>query len=354
MYQIEKPDSAAGQVSLQIQHQPFLRNNEYFHDLLTGYTLFGSHTNLQIGYQPNAHFKIQGGVYLRKDYGNEGLYRVVPLMTAKYERNGFSLIAGNLESNFSHRCIEPLLNYERFITHYHEQGLQIKFNKKHVWSDTWINWEKMQYIQSPFQEQFTIGESAQWIIKQDPHKKIFIPVQVMLSHQGGQIDTVNLPSRSKMNAAVGFMYKKKTNGIISEWNMQHYVLWYQELAAAASTPIKSGYAFYANTEIKSTYNVHANLSYWYGNSFLSARGGDLFQSVSSPYTLTQVARIQKIRSLVIARLLYQQEIYPGFSLDIRFEPYYDCAGQFFEYAYAIFINYKKDFNLFNEISRRKN
>ena len=41
-------DSLEKKVSLSISNQNFFRNNEYFHDITTGYTLFGTLLSTQI------------------------------------------------------------------------------------------------------------------------------------------------------------------------------------------------------------------------------------------------------------------------------------------------------------------
>ena len=350
--EITLADSLEKKVSLSVSNQNFLKNNEYFNQITTGYTLFGSLLSTQIAYQPTKNLKLQAGVFLRKDFGNPIIQSIEPLLTLKYQKNGYSFLIGNLEGNLSHRLIEPIFNYERFITNYNENGIQIKVDKKKIWSDTWINWEVMQYNQSNYQEEFAAGNSTRYYIINNAQNKLTAIFQGIVTHKGGQIDIDTNAVHSKTNLALGFMYKRKLKGFFTEWNTQNYYTLYKELAAPASVAISEGSGYYLNTEVKTKYHVYANMSYWNAMNYLAPRGGDLFQSMSSIYAQNKVT--QKNRQLLFMRLGYQKQIFENFNVDVRFEPYVDLANHFLEYSYSIYITYKKDFYLFNEKSNTKN
>src|SRR5919112_1544823 len=48
----------------------FTRNNEYFNDIADGYTLFGYHLNPKLVYFPAPFVRLEGGVFLWQDFGN--------------------------------------------------------------------------------------------------------------------------------------------------------------------------------------------------------------------------------------------------------------------------------------------
>jgi hypothetical protein len=340
---IEINDSLEHQVLLSIGSQNILKNNEYFHDISTGYTLFGSHLNAQLAYLPSKNIRIQGGVFLHKDFGNNTLTQVSPLITLKYQKNGFSFLIGNLEGNLSHRIIEPMFNYERYFSNFLENGIQFKFDKKRIWSDTWLNWEVMQYLNSDYQEQFTVGNSTQWKIYQSNQLEFMIPFQGIITHKGGQIDIDTTSLKSLANLALGFMVKYKRSGFIEEIKTENYVLLYQDLSPTKVQSFNKGHALFLNASFKSKYNVAASLGYWAGTNFLASRGGYLFQSESSIFG--KKGYVESNRNLVFLRLLYQKELFPNFYMDVRMEPYIDLNNKFLEYAYSLFVTYKKDFSL---------
>jgi hypothetical protein len=336
-------DSLERSVLLSISNQNFLRNNEYFHDITSGYTLFGSLFSTQIAYQANQNLRIQGGCFLRKDYGNNSLKSIEPLLTLKYQKNGFSLLAGNLEGNFSHQLIEPLFNYERFVTNYNENGLQFKFDKEKIWSDTWINWEVMQYNRSNFQEEFTAGNSTIVKLFDNEMQTLSLPIQAIVSHKGGQIDVDTNGIQTSMNIALGLHYKKEMKGLFRSFSFQPYYVLYRSSGASNIGDYHHGSAYYLNATIKSKYDISAMISYWNAKTFLAPRGGDLFQSVSSPYS--QKSIIQPERKLLIIRLLYQKILFKDVYIDLRIEPYIDVENNFFEHAQSVYLTYQHDFSL---------
>lgn len=345
-------DSLEKQVSLSVANQNFLKNNEYYHDITSGYTLFGTMLSTQLAYQPTKNLKLQAGAFFRKDFGNPGFKSLEPLLTLKYQKNGYSFLIGNLEGNLSHRLIEPVFNYERFITNYNENGIQVKVDKKKIWSDTWINWEVMEYNKSDYQEEFAAGNSTQYHFLDDGKNKFTAIFQGIVTHIGGQVDIDTNAIQSKTNLAIGFMYKRKLNGFFTEWNTQNYYMIYKELAPSKTVAIDKGNGIFLNTELKTKYHINANVSYWKGYNYLAPRGGDLFQSMSSYYSQNPIT--EKQRNLLFIRLMYQKQIFDNFNVDVRFEPYIDLINQFFEHSYSIYLTYKKDFHLFNEKNHRKN
>lgn len=340
---IEINDSLEHQVLLSIGSQNILKNNEYFHDISTGYTLFGSHLNAQLAYLPSKNIRIQGGVFLHKDFGNNTLTQVSPLITLKYQKNGFSFLIGNLEGNLSHGIIEPMFNYERYFSNFLENGIQIKFDKKRIWSDTWLNWEVMQYLNSDYQEQFTVGNSTQWKVYQSNQLEFMIPFQGIITHKGGQIDIDTTSLKSLTNVASGFVVNYKREGFINEIKTENYFLLYQDLSPTKVQAFNGGHALYLNASFKSKYNITASLGYWAGTNFLASRGGYLFQSESSIFG--KKGYVESSRNLAFLRVLYQKELIPNFYVDVRMEPYIDLNNKFLEYAYSLFVTYKKDFSL---------
>jgi hypothetical protein len=344
-------DSTAQQVRVEVSNQNFLRNNEYFHEMLTGYTLFGSLLQARIAYQANANWKLSGGIFLRKDFGHAGFYAIEPLLSLKYQRNGLGMIFGNLEGNFNHRLIEPLYHYERYITQHPENGLQFLVNRTKWWSDTWIHWEVMQYNRSNYQEQFTGGHVTYYtLLKRQQHELKAIG-QGLISHRGGQIDVDTNAMQSRLSAALGFEYTYRLNGWLREIKTQNYILYSSLLNAPKSDRYHSGNSFYLNVLLNTRYHAGLSFSYWQGNDFLSSRGGDLFQSISSPYTQKVVT--DNHRKLLIARLYYQKQLTKDLYADVRAEPYYDLGRSFLEYAYGFYLTYKKDFVLLNEKNHQK-
>jgi hypothetical protein len=343
-------DSTQEQVSLAIESRSFFKNNEYFGDLVTGYTLMGSQLSTQLAYQAGRHIRLQGGVYMVSDFGNNTLRKVSPVFTLKMQKNGYSVLFGSLEGNLSHRLIEPLFNYERYITHNVENGLQIKIDRKRIWSDTWLNWEVMQYLNSNYQEQFSAGHSSQIHLVEHDRFKLDLPIQGLVTHRGGQIDTVNTPLETTMNAAIGISASFKLNSFINRLHTQHYYTIYRDLSPTQLIQYSQGHGLFFNLEATTKAGVGASIGYWQGYQYYAGRGGFLYQSIASAYG--KKGEIQSNRQIAFLRLLYQKPVYKGLSVDVRFEPYYDLGNSLFEYSYSVYLTYKNDFGIVN-LTKRK-
>lgn len=336
----------------------FLKNNEYFGNIATGYTLFGSQVNSKIAYIPNRYMRIEGGVFLRKDFGTPDFTTIAPTLTVKLQKNGYAFLFGNLEGSLNHKLIEPLYNYERVITNRLENGLQFKIDKKKIWLDTWIDWEKQEYQNSPFQEHITAGLSSNLTILETTNDsktdinseskflKISIPIQAIISHKGGQIDADTTAIQSLANTVSGVTLDfdlSKKHGLITGIRSDNYYVYYKDVSPQKLQPYISGTGLYFNLLIKSKYNISLMTSYWQGDYFMAPRGGYLYPSVSSIYGMGNYT--EDNRKLLILRLMYQKEILPDLYVDVRFEPYKNINNNSIEFSYGVYFSYKKDFSL---------
>ena len=107
-----RPDSLkTGELQLSVQSFNFMRNYEYFNKIQDGYTLFGTQLEPQLVYYAHPRLAVIAGVHLQKDFGNEGFYRTLPLLSVKYQNGNTTLINGVLEGNIHHRMAEPLFDF---------------------------------------------------------------------------------------------------------------------------------------------------------------------------------------------------------------------------------------------------
>lgn len=341
--EIPVTDSMEHHLMLSISNINFLKNNEYFNDIVTGYTLFGTQLATQIAYQPSRYARIQGGIFLHKDYGNPQLTKVAPLLTLKLEKNNYALLFGNLEANFAHRVIEPLYDYERSIFNPVESGIQFKVKKEKIWSDTWFNWEVMQYLHSTYQEQFTVGHSSDIVLYHKNKWQFKMPVQAIITHKGGQIDVDTSDLKTLLNLASGLSFRYVHNGFLQELKSENYIALYRDLSPNPASVFRSGKGLFLNASAKFKQDITLSFGYWNGQNYLSSRGGKLFLSAASDYG--KQGYVEKNRSLFLIRALYQKQIADGLSADVRFEPFIDLNKHTFEYAYSFYLTYHFDFNV---------
>ncbi|RQO30956.1 hypothetical protein DBR32_09615 [Taibaiella sp. KBW10] len=322
----------------------FFKNNEYFLNSVSGYTLFGTQNVMALTYKPNKILSLQGGVYLKKDFGTEGLAKVAPYYNLSLSKNGYSLSFGNYGGHINHRMLDPMFGYERLMTNYLENGIQLKVNKRSIYSELWIDWEKQQYYNVNYNERFTIGNNTRLRIFHEGGTSLSIPVQVLASHNGGQLDTTNSPTVTLFNAAVGLdITQKISSRTIKSIGLNAYYLYYKDLAGNSDLAYKNGSGMYANLNVQFQKGFYATAGYWQGKQFIAPKGGVLFQSLS--YNPGNPDLLTPDRKMVMLGLAYQKKIMPQMTIDVRLEPFYDIGNKRLDYSYALFLTYQPHFLL---------
>lgn len=344
VYQLQPQDS--NKVFLEISALGFTKNNEYFNRIADGYTLFGYQATPAVTYQPLKNFAITGGAYFRKDFGSEGFFNVEPVFRFTYHRDSLQVIFGTLNGALTHRLIEPLYDFDRFLATPLENGLQVRYFKKSWFADFWIDWQRMIYEGDPFQEEVTGGLSLEKEFQLN-EISLFIPLQLLVYHKGGQIDTAPNPLETFWNSAVGFRLEKTNDQFIKQWQASFYYLFYKDFSNTKLQPFENGQGYYLNGSLMTDFDLQVMLSYWKGREFISIMGGQLYPSVSSVFKNPD--RVEQERELLLLRFSHNIHIYKGISLISRFDPYYDLQNETFEFSHGLYINYKQKIPLIKKV-----
>lgn len=335
----QAPDS--GKLSLQIDNLNYLRNYEYSGNIPLSYTLFGYQLIPQLKYQLNENFQIKGGIFLQREFGRDGFYQIAPVLTAKYQKNGFSFLLGTLEGSLNHRFIEPIYDVESIISDRLEQGAQLIFNRKRWWLDWYIDWEKAIVQNSPYREEFTTGVSSRVKLINNDRLNIELPLQAMVAHKGGQIDTSGLPVESLLNTALGASFTFNTTGpFLKAVRTEHYFAYYKDLSGQKVQLYKDGTGWYSSLLFKTKW-LDIDARYWKGHQFYGPRGGALYSSISEKIP----GYGEPNRELLFLSLIYDRPLFPYVNFDVRLEPYYDLRNGMLEYSYSLFLRFNKDFLL---------
>lgn len=323
----------------------FTKNNEYFNEIADGYTLFGYQLNPYFTYYATPYFRVDAGIYLQKDFGANGYQEVVPTFSFKYLHNGVAIIFGNLEGSISHRLIEPLYDFEKVLIDRQETGMQLLIQNEKLFLDGWVDWENMIYKGDNDQERVTGGLSVNYKLKQSDQLILEVPVQFVVTHVGGQIDSSPKFLQTYINTAAGFgmEYVIGENNLVQGIKMQNYYVYYKDFSAGLDRPFEDGSGWYANLSLKLKGNVELMGSYWKGHEFISIMGGHLYPSVSS--TFKTPFAIEEERELLILRLMHNIRVTDKIYISSRFEPFYDLINEKFEFSHGFYINYSTDFFL---------
>lgn len=327
-------------LSLRVDNFNYFRNNEYFGHVEWGYTLFGYQLQPTLQYRLTDKLTLQGGAFLQREFGREGYVVAAPYYNVTYRQKGYTVRVGNLHGAANHSYIEPIVTPEATLTDRVEQGLQITADKRHLWADAYIDWEKAIRWYDNYPEQFTSGISAR--LKPMPDKKLWVevPLQLMVAHRGGQIDTCGIPIESLLNTAVGVSFNYTTNSTLVPWlSTAHYYVYYKNLTYDRNVqPYISGDGYFASLTAHTKYNVDIDLRYWTGAMFIGPRGFPLYSSASQVHDTLN----EDFRTLLFMNVIYNKQFGSNLYLDVRAEPYYNFGEAKLEIAYAVYMRIRFD------------
>ena len=345
------PDSVAGDLRLSLRSFTFFKDNEYFNDIVEGYTLFGTQLNPQLVYYPIKDLRLEAGVFLWKDFGNSRLQQVRPTYRATWTHGNSQFIFGNIKANLNHGYIEPLLDFERVMLKPLEEGLQYRLNTKRVFLDAWVDWLKQEYPGVAYQEQIAGGLSSSFRLTGDNSPvQLSVPVQFTARHFGGQIDTLHAPVQTLLNYASGVVARVPLHGrTLQAVRLNAYgVLFDDHSFSNFRLPFQSGKALYVNGTFETRY-VDLMLSYWQGHQFYAPLGGNYYQSVASRYGTPGFTDAE--RRLLLVRLLRDFRISDAAAITVRVEPVYDFNKQLLDFSFGVYLNFRQDWLLGN-VGRR--
>lgn len=320
----------------------FTKNNEYFNDIADGFTLFGFQFNPYFSYQVGDKFKFSGGLYLQKDFGNNDFTEIAPTFTAQYNFLNGRVLFGTLEGATTHQLIEPLFDFERVLINRLENGFQFKIDKPNLFFDLWADWQNMIYPGDNDQEEVTAGISFRKRVL-DKGIRLTIPVQALVFHRGGQIDSSPLPLQTYVNTALGLILDKSLpeTRFVRNLRLEGYHTYYRDYSNTQLQTFKDGDGLYLNATVNTKIHLDIMASYWRGNEFISIQGGQLYPSVSSTFKDPTVVEPQ--RELLIFRFLHTLKIADHIYVSTRFEPHFDLGNGDFEFSHAFYVSYRPRF-----------
>jgi len=341
----------AGELRFQFKSFTFFKDNEYFNKIVDGYTLYGTQLNPQLVYHPVKNLRLEGGVFLWKDFGNPTLQQVRPTFRATYTHGKQQLIFGNIRAHLHHNYIEPMFNFERVMLNPLEEGIQTVIRTNRFFLDQWVDWQRQQYRYSNYQEEVAGGLSTSYRTSRDGSRwTTTIPFQFTAIHRGGQIDTLDKPLQTVFNGALGFetryLLQQPT---IQAVRFQGYVLGHQDYSfTRGQFPFRNGWGLYLNGTVESRL-LDVMVSYWQGQRFLSPLGGDFYQSASR--TVSNPDFLDPQRKIIMVRLMRDIRVADAAAVTVRVEPVYDLNSRALDYSLAMYFNFRQEWLLGN-IGRR--
>jgi hypothetical protein len=334
------------QLSFNLYNLNYINNSEWFGNIPLSGTLFGYQIIPELEYQISPKLIVKGGLYLQKEFGRPNYTTVAPTFSVKYKAKHSSYIIGTLEGNLNHGFIEPIYDYKLIINERLENGFQFLVDTKPYTHDFFINWRRAIHPGDNFKEEFDIGYVSKLNIINKEKFNLSLPIQMLYSHKGGQVDVLNTPLQSLVNFAVGPSITYNFNQrLLQKIVFDNYYLNYKDISGDKRQAFNEGNAFLSHFLLQFK-NLGLDLRYWNGSGYIGPRGMALFQSVSEKYP----GLVEKHRELLIASFIYDKEIFKNVNFDFRFIPYKDfrekiSSGTGLEYSYEMYIKYALKVNI---------
>jgi hypothetical protein len=334
------------QLSFNLYNLNYINNTEWFGNIPLSGTLFGYQIIPEIEYQISPKLIIKGGLYLQKEFGRPHYTTIDPTFTIKYKARHSSFLLGTLEGNLNHGYIEPIYDYKLIINERLENGFQFKVDTKPYTHDFFINWRRAIHPGDDFKEEFDIGYVSKLNVINNKNFNLALPIQMLYSHKGGQVDSLHTPLQSLVNFAVGpSLTFKADHSLLKRIVFDNYYVNYKDISGEKLQAFNEGNGFLSHL-LFDFKNVGIDLRYWNGQGYIGPRGMALFQSVSEKYP----GLVEKHRELLIASFIYDKEIFKNVNFDFRIIPYKDflekiSSGTGLEYSYEMYVKYNLKINI---------
>jgi len=327
----EMPDTLNnGQWGFTIQNFNYLRNTEYFNDIESGQTLFGSQLAPSLWLQANPSTKFRGGIFLNHSFGSGRIENIVPVISLMHESKYGTFVFGTLNGATSHKIIEPLFNINRAIENRIEQGAQFFIHNDNLFLDTWINWQNYLPWNGNMHERFTAGVNINPVVNFEKGFRLGFPFQFLLIHKGGQLSSDSTRQYSAINGALGLAANWELSQK-SNVNWDYYFLFSKNDIRLD----KTGTAHYSNLSFE---RQHFTLMFsWFrGVDFNALNGTYIYQSQSR----NDPDLFLRNRELLFLRLMYNRFLNDQLRLSARFEPFFDFYSGEVDFSYSLYLVYR--------------
>lgn len=336
---IEVKDSNA--LYFNFSNANFLWNNEFFGDIIKGYTLIGYHVTPQLQYHFSPNFKIDAGAHFQKYSGVDNFSTIIPTYSVTFSKNNYAIILGTLNGDIQHRLSDPLMFSERYFTNPIENGTQFLLNKDKVWLDIWLDWQTFIFPDDNKQEKLVFGTNYIQQIVKNKNIKIEGVGSLLIGHEGGQIDTTTLNIKTRMNYGLGFNISKYISlNWLDKISFESQYVGFVDNSPTMESIYKNGSGLNNNLRFAKD-ESYFQVGYWSANKFLSLMGNPLYQCES---TVDETLN-KDTRNLITANLFYSKSIFNGVYLGLMSDIFYDLVSKETDYSMGLTIIIKQDFFL---------
>lgn len=285
-----------GKWLVEVDNITYFKDNEYDGKLQKGYSLPGFWLQPKMVYYPLPNVKLELGAHLLHYWGAfnypytayQGIaewdsptyqkgFHALPWLRAQVDLGKWSLVFGDIYGKSNHRLVEPLYSSELNLTADPEAGLQVLFSSRHFDMDVWLDWQSFIFRNDVHQEAFLLGLSSRLKLNEEESSfHAYMPLQVMVQHRGGEIDTIHVNSvQTYLCGAIGAG---------AYWNLPHPVV--KRVGVEADfvyswheTVLNWGKGYYlkAYTDLK---DLRVKAAWWTNNYYVPLLANPFFNTMS--------------------------------------------------------------------------
>ncbi|MDX9883555.1 MAG: hypothetical protein RBS73_15960 [Prolixibacteraceae bacterium] len=320
----------------------FFLNNEYMGNIVDGYTWTGAWLRPKFVYTFSENLKLEAGGHFLRYHSRDNFTVSRPWFSAQYRMNRqLSVIFGNLDQNGDHGLLKQLWEPERLLTDAPTEGIQFLFESKYLSLQNWMSWEQFILSGDPFQEHFTFGLSSDARVCSNSNLNVSVPLQLLVYHRGGEIDSSPLGVVTHYNYASGLKLGLDTgNDFFRKVDFGVFWLGYKCPDGPEPFIYKKGHAF---SVVVSTDTKWGNFSidYWNGYQFAAPFGKKIYWSASDKNLLLS----QDDRSMLAFNYSLKQQIIPDIHFAFQGEALFDLLTDKFSFGFGYYLLINHDFFL---------
>lgn len=328
------------ELNFRFESMSFFHNTEYMGDIVDGYTWTGAWVRPKLSYTFSEKLKLDVGGHFLRYHSRDDFTVVRPWFSAQYQMfPKMKAIFGNLNVNQNQGLVKQLWEPERNMTDAPREGVQFMYESKYFEMQNWMGWEQFILRGDPYQEHFTFGLSGRAQIFPHSGLKIHIPLQLLVYHRGGEIDSSPLGVITDLNYATGLETKFKVgDGFLKDIDLNLHWIGYECPDGPAPYGYKNGHG-YSVTVAGDTRFGRFSLDYWNAYQFIAPYGKRIYMSISD----RDIALSQTDRSQVAFNYMMKQHILKDIEFAFQGEALYDFLTTKFSFAFGYYLVINQDF-----------
>lgn len=327
----------------EIENYSFYHNTEYMGDIVNGYTWTGAwlRPKLRYTFSENLNMKF-GGHFLRYHSRDEYTF-ARPWLSVQFRMSDkMTAIFGNLNQNKDFGLVKQLWEPERIMIDPPREGIQFFYKTDFIELQNWISWEQFILTGDPFQEHFTFGLSSSGQLFSNSVSTVKIPLQLLVYHKGGEIDSSPLEVITHYNYATGLETNFKIGeNLIRNIDLNLHWLGYQVPDGPAPYNYDNGHA-YSISLAADTKLGKFSLDYWNAYQFIAPYGKKIYMSASDR-DLNNLS--QQDRSQLSFNFIHKQKILKDMEFAFVGETFYDLITTRFSFGFGYHLVINQDFFL---------